>query len=182
MRVLVDGQPVPAPGALTLGELFGGVTPYLDPSRLVTQLTVDTNPVDSSDAAAMAAWRLKGGESIEIITETVVDFVRSRRQSSARQLGRIADWLTLAAKGLRDGATTDANRVLAAATRELALILELDGHLMELDASGASFPSVVRAVERIGDQLNAAERASRWAEVATLLDQDLVPALRADAA
>ena len=182
MRIVVDGAIVAAPAAHTLGELFGGVRPHLDPTRLVTGLTVDGAAVDPTDGGALARWRLSGGESVEILTETVLDFVHSRRMAAAGQLRRIADWLTVAAQGLRDGATTDANTILAAATKELSVILELDSHLMQIDPHGASFPTVVQAIERIGDQLNAAESGKRWTEVATLLDGDLVPALRADAA
>lgn len=182
MRIVVDGTIVPAPAAQTLGEVFGGVSPHLDPSRLVTELRVDGTFVDPTDGGALARWRLAGSESIEILTETVIDFARVRRAEAAQQLVRIADWLAVAAKGLREGATQDANTVLAAATKELAIILELDGHLMQLDAHGPTFPTVVHAIERIGEQLNAAERGKRWSEVATLLDGDLVPALRADIA
>ena len=182
MRVVVDGSTVAAPVAATLGELFGGMSPHLDPARLVTGLSVDGAAVDPTDGGALARWRLSGGESVEILTETVIDFVQSRRREAAQQLARIADWLTLAAKGLRDGSTKDGNTVLAAATRELSVILQLDGHLMQLDPRGPSFPSVVDAIERIGDRLNAAEQDRRWSEVASLLDADLVPALRADAA
>ena len=181
MRVVVDGTMVAVPAAQTLGELFGGASPHLDPQRLVTELRVDGASVDPTDAGALARWRLSGSESVEILTETVIDFVRSRRVQAAQQLCRVADWLTMAAKGLRDGSTNDANTVLAAATKELAVILELDGQLMRLDAHGPSFPTVVQVIERIGEQLNAAEHGQRWSEVATLLDGDLVPALRADA-
>jgi hypothetical protein len=182
MRVVVDGATINAPAAQTLGELFGGVSPYLDPARLVTELRVDGAAVDPTDGTALARWRLSGGEAVEVLTETVLEFVQSRRRQAAQQLTHIADWLTIAANGLRTGATTDANTVLAAATKELAVILQLDGHLMQLDARGPAFPAVVQAIERIGERLNAAEQAQRWSEVATLLDADLVPALRADAA
>ena len=182
MRVLVDGAIVAAPAAQTLGELFGGVSPHLDPARLVTQISVNGAAVDPTDGGVLARWRLSGGESIEILTVSVIDFVQSRRREAGQQLGRIAEWLTVAAKGLREGATNDANTVLAAATKELAIILELDGHLMQLDPHGPSFPTVVQAIERIGERLNAAEHEKQWDEVASLLDADLVPALRADAA
>lgn len=182
MRVLLDGEAVPAPAAQTLGEVFGGVSPHLDPTRLVTQLTVDGVVLDPTDGSALAGWRLAGGEAIEIVTETVVDFARSRRESSAHELNRLADWLTLAAKGLREGQTREANTVLAAATRELGLILELDGYLTRLDAQGVSFPQVVATIERVGERLNTAERCQRWTEVASLLDDELVPALRSEAA
>ncbi len=150
MRVLLDGETVAAPAAQTLGELFGGVGPHLDPTRLVTQLMVDGVALDPTDGSALAGWRLAGGESVEIVTETVVDFARTRRESSARELPRLAEWLALAAKGMRDGQTREANTVLAAATRELALILQLDGHLAQLDEHGISFPRVVAAIERVG--------------------------------
>jgi len=41
--------------------------------------------------------------------------------------------------------------------------------------------ALVAAVDRVGPLLAAAERERRWAEVAELLSQELVPLLRAGA-
>ena len=180
MRVTLDGIETPAPAAETLGELFDGVSPLLDPARLVTRLAVDGADADPTDARALAARRLTGAETIEIVTESMVEFARSRRAETAGHLRRIADLLALAADGLVAGQTVDANTVLAVATRELALVLQLDEELSRLDPDASACGQVLEAVGRVGVQLTDAERDHRWRDVAALLRDELVPALRAD--
>ena len=179
MRVSVDGTEFEVPGATTLAELLEGIGPMIDPTRLVTELTVDGAHADSTDHPALAAWRLSGGERIAIGTETPLDFARVRRGEIAGHLTRIADMLTAVAHGFTTGLTTDANRVLAAATRELGLVLELDHHLAQLGGGERDCERIADTVGRIGARLTDAERAQRWHEVAQLLSDELVPALRA---
>jgi len=92
----------------------------------------------------------------------------------------IAALLTVVADGLGRGQTADANTVLAAAVRELGLVLELDRRLAVLAPGPSPCEAVEAVVERIGSRLNAAESARRWGEVAQLLSDELVPALRMD--
>jgi hypothetical protein len=179
MRVSVDGTAFEVPGATTLGELLEGIGPTIDPSRLVTELTVDGAQADATDRPSLAAWRLSGGESICIGTETPEDFARVRRGEIPGHLTRIADMLTAVAHGFTTGLTTDANRVLAAATRDLGHVLELDQHLARLDGGAPGCERIAETVGRIGTRLTDAERDRRWAEVARLLSDELVPALRA---
>ena len=84
--------------------------------------------------------------------------------------------------GFVAGETVAANRGLAAAARELGLVLELDRQLAEIDAVPPGCAGVEDAVHHVGPRLEEAERARRWEEVATLLAEELVPALRATAA
>ncbi len=179
MRVSVDGTEFDVPGATTLAELMEGIGPMIDPTRLVTELTVDGAAADATDRSALAAWRLSGGECVRVGTETPEAFARGRRAEIAIHLARIADMLTAVAHGFTTGLTTDANRVLAAASRDLGLVLELDQQLGRLDGGAPGCERISAAVDRIGVSLTDAERERRWHDVARLLSDELVPALRA---
>ena len=178
MRVALDGTEIDVPGATSLGDLLEGMRPYIDPSRLVTVIEVDGTAADATDGPALAAWRLRGEERVRIGTEAPEEFALTRRAEISRHLGRIADMLAAVANGLTTGLTTDANRVLAAAASELGLVLQLDQQLAQLEGSTPECTRIVAAVDRIGDRITAAEADKRWQEVAQLLSQELVPALR----
>jgi len=83
------------------------------------------------------------------------------------------------ADGFAAGETVRANRGLAGAARELGLVLELDRRLVALDRGPSRCDGVAETVRRLGPRLEEAERGRRWQEVATLLAEELVPALRA---
>ena len=179
MRVSVDGTEIEVPGATTLGELLEGIGPLIDPTRLVTELVVDGRPADATDRPVLAAWRLNGAESVCVGTEAPEEFARRRREEIGGHLARIADLLAAVAQGFTRGLTVDANRVLAVAAQELGLVLELDQHLVQLAGGAPGCARIVETVGRIGSRLNEAERDKRWDEVAQLLSEELVPALRA---
>ena len=181
MRVSVDGKDVELAGAVSLAELVEALAPVIDPARVVTRIEVDGAPADPTNRAALALRRLTGRESITIDSETPADFAAARRKEIAGHLGRLADCLTEAASGLAAGQTVAANRLLASATRDLALVLELDHQVAVLEAGAPSCGAVVAAVDRVGPRLAAAERGRRWDEVAELLSRELVPVLRAGA-
>jgi hypothetical protein len=180
MRVAVDGTEIEVPGASTLGELLDGLAPHIDPARVVTRLEVDGTAADPTDRRALSAWRLTGRESLAIASETPADFARARSAEIAGHLARIADRLSTVATGLLNGDTANANRQLATATRDLALVLQLDQHISQLAAATPRCESVVKVVDRVGTQLTDAEQARQWPEVARLLKDELVPALRKD--
>jgi hypothetical protein len=182
MHVSLDGRAVDVPGAATLGELLDGITPLIDPTRLVTRVEVDGAPADGTDRDALARWRLVGGEVVTVGTEAPAEFAAARRREIPHHLRRLAELFAVAADGFATGAAADANRVLAAGARELGLVLELDRQLTELGAVGPGCDTVAATVRRIGPRLTDAEQGGRWAEVATLLAHELVPALRAAAA
>jgi hypothetical protein len=166
------------PAAPTLGELLGGIAPLVDPTRLVTQVEVDGQPASPGDERALAAWRLRGEEVVVVGTETPQQFAATRRAEIPAHLARIADMLAVAADGLRGGATADANRLIARATRELRLVIELDRCLVLLEPATTRCGPVADAIRRIGPRLEEAGRARRWDEMAELLSAELVPALR----
>lgn len=178
MRVCLDGTDIEVPQAATLGELLEGIGPRIDPARIVTHVEVDGAPADSTDAGTLAAWRLGGREAVAVGTETPHEFARSRRAEIGGHLVRIADGLAAAAGRFAAGETTDANRILAAATRDLSLVLELDQQLATLESVEPGCGRVIEVVGRIGAQLTDAEQGQRWSEVARLLADELVPALR----
>ncbi len=181
MRVSVDGNEIELPGAVSLAELVEALQPLIDPARVVTRIEVDGTPADPTDRAALAARRLTGRESIAVGSETPSEFAASRRKEIAGHLHRVADRLAAAASGLAAGETVAANRLLASATRDLALVLELDHQVAVLEAGVPACGALVAAVDRVGPLLAAAERERRWADVAELLSQELVPLLRAGA-
>jgi hypothetical protein len=169
---------VSVPGAATLAELLEGIGPHIDPERIVTEVEVDGAPADVTQALALARWRLRGEERVRIGTEAPLDFVRSRRAEIVQHLRRIATMLGAVAGGFATGRTVDANVVLAAAARDLGLVLELDQRLVQLGGGAPGCERVARTVERIGRSLTEAEREGRWHEVAQLLTDELVPALQ----
>jgi hypothetical protein len=178
MRVYLDGTEMTVPPAPTLAELLGGIAPLLDPTRLVTQVEVDGQPASPGDDQALAGWRLRGEEVIVIGTETPQHFAATRRAEMPGHLERIADMLAAAAEELRGGGTVDANRLIARATRELRLLIELDRSLLLLEPGPSRCAPVSATIRRIGPQLEEAGRARRWGEMASLLSEELVPALR----
>jgi hypothetical protein len=179
MRVSVDGNEIELPGATSLAELMEALAPLIDPARVVTRIEVDGTPADPTDRLALAARRLSGRESVAVGSETPRDFAASRRREISGHLHRLADRLTEVASGLAAGETVVANRLLASATRDLALVLELDHQVAVLEAGVPGCGAVVAAVDRVGPRLAAAERGRRWGEVAELLSRELVPVLRA---
>jgi len=182
MRVSVDGTEFDLPAAVNLAELMEALTPLIDPARVVTRIDVDGAPADPTNRAALASRRLSGRESIAVGSETPAEFAATRRSEIHGHLHRLADRLAAAADGLIAGDIAAANRLLASATRDLALVLELDHRVAVLEAGTPSCGAVVAAVDRVGARLAAAERDRRWGEVADLLSRELVPVLRAGAA
>lgn len=181
MRVSLDGVDVQLPEARTLGEVLEGLGPMIDPTRLVTELVVDEKAVDSTVDALLTGRRLAGGETIRIGTETPLEFARSRRAQLASHLRTIAELLIASANGLVSGETQAANTVLAEASRDLKLVIELDRHLATIDGEAPGCGAIAATVERIGERLTDAERGRRWTEVAQLLSDELIPAIRATA-
>jgi hypothetical protein len=179
MRISIDATVVEVPAAATLAELLDGVAPLVDPGRLVTELEVDGAAADPSDRAALLRRRLTGAETVVVGTEDPVGFATRRRREIPGHLRRIAALLTVVADGLARGQAADANTVLASASRELGLVLELDRRLAVLVPGPSPCDAVEETVQRIGAQLTAAESGRRWAEVAQLLTDELVPALQA---
>jgi hypothetical protein len=182
MEVWIDGTRLDVPAGRTLAELLEGVAPHLDPVRLMTRLEIDGVAVDGTDPSVLTGWRLVGGEAVTIGTEAPDEFARARRREIPGHLGRIAELLAAVSAGFVAGETIAANRGLAAAARELGLVLELDRQLAEIDAAPPACLGIEDAVHRVGPRLEEAERGRRWDEVATLLADELVPALRATAA
>ncbi|MFN8542701.1 MAG: hypothetical protein U0807_00600 [Candidatus Binatia bacterium] len=182
MRLVLDGTDMTVPPATTLGELLDGAEPLIDPRRVVTSLDVDGRPVDPTDGRSLAAFRLQGAETITIHTQTPEAFATARRDELASNLRQIADLLAVAARGFTEGNTSDANIVLAEATRALVLVLELDQTVLQLIPGTSRCESVAEVIRRVGPRLEDAERSQRWHEVAELLSGELVPALRATAA
>lgn len=178
MRVLLDGTEIGVPAAASLEELLGGVEPLIDPARLVTVLEVDGRSADATDSAALRAWRLDGAETVRIGTETPLEFASARRAEIAAHLGRIGETLEEAARQITGDDAAAARRLVARATRELRLVLELDDRIAVLDARGTVCGQVAETVRRIGPRLEDAARERRWEAVAGLLAEELVPALR----
>lgn len=181
MQVSLDGKTMELAGARTLAELLEGLAPHIDPARTVTAVDVDGRPVDHSDRVTAAAFRLVGSERVCVTTETPAEFAASRRAALGGYLAAIAGRFDAAAARLRGGDVSEGNRLLAAASRDLALVLELDRHLCALDAQAARCDPIVSVLERIGSRLTDAERERRWEEVATLLSAELAPVVRATA-
>lgn len=179
MQVSLDGASLAVGQAATLAELLDGLAPLIDPARIVTGVDVDGVPADATDDGSLAGWRLRGTETVRIETQTPREFAASRRNEVDEHLKRIAVLLSDAAAGLVAGETTQSNRRLAAATRDLGLVLALDRHLSLLDEVGARCEQVAAVVNQIGSRLTDAERGQRWNEVAQILESELVPALRA---
>lgn len=181
MRVMLDDVPLDVPAAGTLGELLDGVAPHLDAGRIVTGVDVDGMAVDPSEAGALGR-RLLGTETLTIRSEVPGAFAAARRQELPVHLGRITRVLEVAARGFTEGHEADAYRCLALASHELAMVIELDQSVARLDAAAPPrCAGVLETVRRIGPRLEAATRARRAAEVAALLTDEMLPALRAAA-
>jgi hypothetical protein len=164
-------------GPATLAELMDGLLPHVDPTRDVTGVEVDGRPFDPTDAAALAALRLAGSEQVRVVTETPAEFARSRRIALGEHLAHVRRVLDGAVQALRAGDATGGNRLLAVGSRDLGLVLELDRNLAVLDAGAARCAAIVGALEGCGERMTAASRAERWDELATILEQELLPVI-----
>jgi hypothetical protein len=178
MQVTVDETIVEVPRPASLAELLEGIEPHVDPARTITGLEVDGCPVDATDATALGAWRLAGDERVAVTTQTPGDFVARQRAQIPGYLDHIATRLSAAVTELEGGDPGTANRLLAGGTRDLVLVLELDQSLSVLSETAATCAEVVTVLERIGTRLTDAEKAGRWPELASLLRDELVPAIR----
>jgi hypothetical protein len=179
MQVSLDGTVMELPRAENLADLLDGLAPHVDPARDVTGLEVDGRPADPTDRPALSAWALTGAETIRIVSETPLDFARSRRAAMGEHLRHVFVVIEAAARELRGGDAPGGNRLLAIGTRDLSLLLELDQNLTLLDATAARCTAVVDVLQRCGEQLTAAGKGERWGEVARLLESELLPALKA---
>src|SRR5262249_14352470 len=162
--VSVDGNEVELPGVASLAELMEALAPLIDPARVVTRIEVDGRAADPTDRAALGARRLTGRESITVGSETPRDFAASRRREISGHLQHLADRLAEVASGLAAGQIVAANHLLASATRDLALVLELDHQVAVLEAGVPGCGAVVAAIDRVGPRLADAERGRRWGE------------------
>lgn len=179
MHITIDGSAIALPRPGSLGELLDALVPHVDPDRTITDVEVDGRPADFTDQVALAAWRLAGSETIAVTTLTPAEFATQRRAQIGAHLRHIAERLALAAEGFAGGEVQAANRLLAAGSRDLGLVLELDQHLAVLEGGAPRCASIVGVLERIGTRLTDAERAERWGDVGRLLAAELVPALLA---
>ena len=179
MDVSVDGARIAVDAAATVEEVLEAVAPHVDPERLVTRLEIDGAALDVTDHAALAGRRLVGPESVAITTEAPAEFVRARRGEIPAHLARIADLLAAVAEGFSAGETVAANRGLAAAARELGLVLHLDRQLAALESVDPACGAIDAAIRRVGPRLELAERERRWSDVGALIAAELVPTLRA---
>jgi hypothetical protein len=177
MHVSLDEVGMEVPAAGTLAELLEGITPHIDPARLVTVVCVNGDRVDCSDRGALSRCRLAGTEAIAVRTEAPIEFAQARRREIAGHVRHIAELFTSVVDRLVAGETARANRALSGAARALGLVLELDEQLGVLDGGRTDCGAIADAVRVIGPRLEAAERGQRWHEVATLLRDELVPAL-----
>jgi hypothetical protein len=178
MHISLDGAAVDVPSAGTLADLLDGIAPHIDPARLVTVVEVDGGRVDCTDRVALTGRRLAGSETITVRTEAPIEFAQARRREIADHVRHIADLFTTVVDRLDAGETARANRALSGAARALGLVLELDEQLGVLDGGRTDCAEIADAVRVIGPRLEAAERAQRWHEVASLLRDELVPRLR----
>jgi len=179
MRVSLDEVALELPATGTLAELMDGVVPQIGVDRLVVHVAVDGVAVDTSEPTLLAQRRLRGTETVDIRTEAAASFVAFRRREIPVHLGRIASVLDAAARGFGAGHEADAYRCVALASQELKLVLDLDRSLASLEASPARCGALRETVLRVGPGLEAALRGCRTREVAALLVDEMLPALRA---
>lgn len=177
MNISLDDVGVEVPAAATLAELLEGITPHIDPARLVTAVEVDGGRIDCTDRVALSSCRLAGTEAIAVRTEAPIEFAQARRREIADHVRQIAQLFTSVIDRLDAGETARANRALSGAARALGLVLELDEQLGVLDGGRTDCTAIADAVRLIGPRLEAAERDQRWHEVASLLRDELIPVL-----
>lgn len=177
MHITLDGAAIALPRPGSLGELLEALVPHVDPDRTITDVEVDGRAADFTDAIALSAWRLAGSETVAVTTLTPAEFAAERRTQIGAHLRHIAERLVRAADGFARGDLQAANGLLATASRDLGLVLELDQHLAVIEGGAPRCAGIVALLERVGGRLTDAERAERWDEVAQLLTAELVPAL-----
>jgi hypothetical protein len=179
MQLFVDEREVGAVAAdvaTTVGEVVEALTPQVDPGRVVIAVELDG---ERFHAASDGPWLRRRAASVlglRLRTVTPLELARDLRSDVGAALDLISGKLDLAIDGLGRGNARDATRLLAELLEELRLVLVLDHEVSVVDGR----PTVTDApmLERLGEELIAAQRRTDRSETIRLLEYGLAPIVR----
>lgn len=177
MHVFINDQEIPtgATAGTTVGEVIEASRMRMDPSAIVTTITLDGVEFHAGDEGR---YNRRGASSVQkmvIATRSPSEFAADKRLGLAEALDSVAERTRLVAVLLRQSEARSANGLLAVLMEELRLTMLLD---YQLSLLAADQPSGARdEIATIAPQLLKAEEQSDWETLATLLDSDLSPTL-----
>lgn len=179
MHVFINEREITvgAVAGATIGEVVEASRMHVDPSEIVTSVTLDGVEFNAGEEGSFGRRQAASVERVVIRTHTPTAFAAEKRKSLAATLDEVAERTGIVVGLLQRSETRAANGLLACLMEELRLTLVLDHQLTVLAADA---PSGAReAVAELAPELLHAEERRAWDALATLLEQRLVPVLRA---
>jgi hypothetical protein len=177
MHVFINEQEIQlgaATGA-TIGEVVEASRMHVDPTEIVTTVSLDGVDFNAGDEDAWVRRAAGGVQRLVIGTRTPTAFAAEKRRGLAETLDEVAARTRLVVGLLRRSETRAANGLLATLMEELRLTLVLD---YQLSLLAADEPSAARdEIAKLAPQLLVAEEKRNWNTLATLLDGSLAPTL-----
>ena len=177
MHVFINEQEIPsgASAGMTVGEVIEASRMHVDPTAIVTAITLDGIEFHAGDEERYSRRGASGVQTLVITTRSPSEFAADKRKGLAEALDSVAERTRLVAALLRQSESRSANGLLACLMEELRLTLLLDYQLAIL---AADEPSDAREeIAAIAPRLLAAEEKQSWETLAQLLDANLSPTL-----
>ena len=177
MHVFINEQEIPsgASAGMTVGEVIEASRMHVDPTAIVTAITLDGVEFHAGDEDRYNRRGASGVQTLVITTRSPSEFAAEKRKGLAEALDSVAERTRLVATLLRQSESRSANGLLACLMEELRLTLLLD---YQLSILAADEPSKARdEIAAIAPQLLRAEEQHSWETLAELLDASLSPTL-----
>jgi hypothetical protein len=177
MHVFINDQEIPSAAAsgMTVGEVIEASRMHVDPTAIVTAITLDGVEFHAGDENRYSRRGASGVQTLVITTRSPSEFAAEKRHGLADALDSVAERTHLVAALLRQSQSRSANGLLACLMEELRLTLLLDYQLALL---ASDEPSKARdEIAAIAPRLLEAEERQSWETLADLLDGGLSPTL-----
>jgi hypothetical protein len=177
MHVFINEREIPAGAGAgaTVGEIVEASRMHVDPSEIVTAVTLDGIEFHAGDEERYSRRVATGVQRLDISTRTPAAFAADKRVSLAATLDAVAARTKIVVELLRRSDARAANGLLACLMEELRLTLLLDYQLALLAADA---PSDARAaIADLAPRLLDAEERRAWGVLAGLLETGLAPTL-----
>ncbi|HZR84479.1 MAG TPA: hypothetical protein VFD92_25495 [Candidatus Binatia bacterium] len=179
MQLFVDERqigPLTADVATTVGEVVEALGMQVEAGRIVVAVELDGDQFHAASDGPWLARRAPTVGTLRLITSSPAELARDLRHDVRIALELIAGKLDLAIEGLGRGERHRAGQLLAQLLEELRLVLVLDREVSLVDGR----PAVADAprLERVGEELIAAQHRADVGETVRLLESGLAPLVR----
>jgi hypothetical protein len=179
MQLFVDEREVGAIAAdvaTTVAEVIEALTPHVEPGRILVGVEIDGQRFHAAGEGPWLRRRAATVLGLRLVTTTPAELALDLRRDVGAALDLIAGKLELAVRGLGRGEDRASSRLLAELIEELRLVLVLDQEVSVVDGRPAVADAAL--LEKLGEELLAAQRQADRAEMARLLENGLAPIVR----